>query len=833
MGKMRISIFAKELGIKSSEIIKKCQEKGFDKVHHHANTLEDDQVEVLRQLFKSPAAAVETKPAQVKPAAAVETKPAQAKPAAAVETKPAQAKPVAAVETKPAQAKPAAAVGTKPAHTRPAAPVKAEGRPSGPNVGGRQFDNKGKSNDGQKTQPQSGNVKRFIKIQPNRGGPTRFNKQQPPRAGGGAGGTGTGTVSGGGGTGSGGGGFTKDKGKKGGGRGFSQGGRRGYNRFQQRERKPEKQPVIERSKDIQIVLPISVKDLSNKLGVKVNEIIAKLLLENSIRATVNQNVDRDIVEMLGIDYGFEIEIKEASSVEEDFIAQKQAGKAEDMVERTPIVAFLGHVDHGKTSLLDSIRKTNVATGEAGGITQHMGAYYVEANGKRVIFLDTPGHEAFTAMRARGADVTDVVVLVVAADDGVMPQTEEALDHAKAANVPILVAINKVDKPGANVLKVKQQLATLELSPEEWGGSTQVVETSAISGQGLDELIEKLLLEAEILDLKYNPKNDASGIVLEAQIHGGKGVMANVLVRDGILKLGDNIFCGHTYGKVRAMFTDRGVPVKQSGPEAPLLISDFSDVPNAGDRFYVVDDISKAKDIALQKQEKSRESDLADRIHVTLDNLFSKIEEDNIKEIRVILKADFKGSVEVLKKTVEGLSIGEINIRAIHVGVGNITESDVLLADASDAIVIGFCVNPDDKGRVMADEKGVEIRLYKVIYDVTKDIEAAMEGMLEPEKRDQVIGHVEIQRLFKISRLGNIAGCFVKSGKITRNSLVRLIRDNVVLHSGKLDSLRTDKDSSKEVKAGFECGVKISGFNDIKIGDIIEAYEIQTIARSLK
>lgn len=746
MGKTRISVLAKELGVKSNILIEKCREKGFSAIHHHANTLDDKQAELIRQEYKGGGEAEKHAPKSDK----------------------------------------------KLEDTKTPNNLAISG-----NVRNRGYLKIEKKEETLKTT-------RFIKIQQK--GTARFKTHSRPGQG------------------------LKEKSKR-----ENLGGDLdiGTQMSPLKIDKHEKDGAEEKEQKIQIELPVSVKELSNRFGVKANNIISKLLMEHSIRATVNQNLDRNVVELLGIDYGYEVEIKkDGKNIEDETIFQEAKGNPEDFVPRTPIVAFLGHVDHGKTSLLDSIRQTNVATGEAGGITQHMGAYHVEAHGKRVIFLDTPGHEAFTAMRARGANVTDVVVLVVAADDGVMPQTEEALNHAKAANVPILVAINKIDKPGANVLKVKQQLANLDLNPEEWGGKTQVVETSAVTKQGLDELIEKLLLEAELLDLKYNPKANARGVVLEAQIHAGKGVMANVLVRDGILKRGDAIFCGHTYGKVRAMYTDRGAAAKIGGPETPLLVSDFSDVPEAGDRFYVVNDIAKAKEIALARQNKFRESGLVDRNHVTLDNLFSKIEEENIKEIMVILKADFKGSVEVLKKSVEGLSIGEIKIRALHVGVGNITESDVLLADASDAIIIGFCVNFDEKAKFLAEEKGVEARLYKVIYNVTKDIKAAMEGMLEPEKRDHVIGHVEIQKVFRISRMGNIAGCFVRSGKITRNSLIRLIRDSVVLHSGKLESLKTEKDAAKEVKTGFECGIKISGYDDIKVGDIIEAYEIQSIARFL-
>jgi len=454
------------------------------------------------------------------------------------------------------------------------------------------------------------------------------------------------------------------------------------------------------------------------------------------------------------------------------------------------------------------------------------------NGKHVVFLDTPGHEAFTAMRARGANITDVVVLVVAADDGVMPQTEEALNHAKAANVPIVVALNKIDKPGANPLRVKQQLASLDLSPEDWGGKTQFVETSATTKKGIDTLLERLLLEAEILELKANPKNPARGVVLEARLSEGRGVVANVLIQDGTLHQGDVILCGKTFGRARLITSDRGVELKEAGPTTPVSVSDFSEVPEAGDKFYVVSDIQKAREIALERQKKDRETSLSKYQHVTLESLYSKIAEGKVKEIKVILKADYKGSVEVLKKALEELSTAEIKVKILHCGVGGITESDVLLADASDAIVIGFYVTTEDKARILAEEKGVDVRLYKIIYDATNEIKAAMEGMLEPESKEVVLGQIEIRQVYNISKFGNVAGCYVKTGKITRNSSIRLIRDSIIIYDGKLESLKIVKDDVREVRAGFECGLKIANYDDIKVGDFVEAYEVQKIARTL-
>ncbi|MEK7700045.1 MAG: translation initiation factor IF-2, partial [Planctomycetota bacterium] len=595
----------------------------------------------------------------------------------------------------------------------------------------------------------------------------------------------------------------------------------------------KKTPIKEKVTKVIMELPITVKDLSSKMGVRANEIITKLLLEHNIRVTINHILSEDVVQLLGVAYGIEIEIKKKETMEDrGFLSDQAPSRAEDMVFRAPIVTFMGHVDHGKTSLLDSIRMTNVAAGEVGGITQHIGAYKVELHGKHIVFLDTPGHEAFTAMRARGANVTDVVVLVVAADDGVMPQTEEALNHAKAANVPIIVALNKIDKPGANPLRVKQQLAALDLSPEEWGGKTQFVETSALTKKGIDVLLERLLLEAEILELKANPNVSARGVVLEAHLSEGRGVVANVLIQDGTLRHGDNILCGKTFGRVRLMINDKGLEVKQAGPSIPVAVSDFSTVPEAGDKFFAVKDIAKAREIAQERQQIQRETSLTKYQHVTLDSLYTKIAEGKVKEIKVILKADFKGSVEVLKKALEELSNSEIRVKILHCGVGGISESDVLLADASDALVIGFHVATEDKARILAEEKGVEIRHYKIIYDATNEVKAAMVGMLEPESKEVVLGQVEIRQVYSTSKFGNVAGCYVKSGKVLRNANVRLIRGGIILYDGKLESLKIMKDDAKEVRAGFECGLKIAGYDEIKIGDTVESYEIQKIARLL-
>jgi translation initiation factor IF-2 len=608
-------------------------------------------------------------------------------------------------------------------------------------------------------------------------------------------------------------------------------------RFEKRTKEaPKEQKAVqpkEKESKVTVELPATVKDVSAAFGVKSGDIISKMLIDHNICATINQGLDGELIEMLGIEYGVEVELRQAKEDEDEFSLEESVDREEDLQTRAPIVTFLGHVDHGKTSLLDSIRKTDIVSFEAGGITQHIGAYRIETNGKSVVFLDTPGHAAFTAMRARGANVTDLVVLVVAADDGVMPQTEEAINHARAANVPIVVALNKVDKPEANVLKVKQQLASLDLNPEDWGGKVQMIETSVVTKQGLDALLGGLLLEAEILELKAVFNKPARGIVLEAHVHEGRGIIASLLVREGTLKHGDIVLCGQTYGRVRAIYNDHGKEIKEAGPSTPVAISGLSTCPEAGDKFFSIKDIQKAREIASKRERKMREVALSNRQHVTLDNLYMKIEEGRVKEIKIIIKADFKGSVEVLKKSLEEISTKEVRTRILHSGVGGITETDVLLADASDAVVIGFHVVPEDKAKVLAESCGVDIRLYKIIYDATNDIKAALEGLLEPDKVEQILGSVEVRKLFKVSKIGNIAGCYVKSGKILRNSHIRLIRDSVVLYDGKIATLRVVKDDAKEVRAGFECGLRIAGFDDIKVDDIIESYEIQHIARKLE
>jgi translation initiation factor IF-2 len=577
--------------------------------------------------------------------------------------------------------------------------------------------------------------------------------------------------------------------------------------------------------------PVTVKSFSETVGVKANAIIAKLLQQNVV-ATMNHTLDGETVQKLAGDFKVQITLTKLRDLEEELLAAIPTDRPEDLKHRPPVVTFLGHVDHGKTSLLDYIRKSHVTEGEAGGITQHIGAYKVERNNRSVVFLDTPGHEAFTAMRARGANVTDVVVLVVAADDGVQPQTEEAISHARAAKVPIVVAINKCDKPTANPLRVKQQLVGLDLTPEEWGGTTVCVEVSALTGKGVDDLLEMLALEAELLELKANPSGGARGTVLEARVSQERGAVATVLVRNGTLRRGDVMLAGHAWGRVRAMADDRGRLVKEAGPATPVEVYGLSQVPDAGDNFIVLRDAEKVRVIAEDRARRKRLASLVAREHVTLENLYARIAEGNVQELPVVLKADVKGSIEVLQKQLSEIGTKEVKIHILHSGVGGITQSDVLLADASDAIIIGFHVVPEESARRIAEEKGVDIRLYEIIYEVVGDLKKALSGMLAPEKKEVVIGHAHIRNTFKVSKVGTVAGCFLTDGRIVRNASIRLIRENVVIYTGKMASLKRFKDDVREVREGFECGLKIEGYDDIKVGDVIEAFEVHEVARTV-
>ena len=574
---------------------------------------------------------------------------------------------------------------------------------------------------------------------------------------------------------------------------------------------------------------ISVQDLAAKLAKPATELIKKLIALG-VMATINQEIDVDTATILASEFGREIEVK-LDEEEVDFLEEIEDAPA-DLVNRPSVVTVMGHVDHGKTSLLDAIREANVTASEAGGITQHIGAYQVVHNGKKITFLDTPGHEAFTAMRARGAQATDIAIVVVAADDGVMPQTVEAINHSKAAQVPIIIAINKIDKPGANPDKVKQELTEYGLVSEEWGGDTICVNVSAKTKQGLEDLLEMILLVAELQDLKANPKRLAKGTVIEAELDKGRGPVATVLVQTGTLEIGDSIVAGQVYGKVRAMIDDKGRRGKKAGPSTPVEVVGLSDLPLAGDVFNAVKDDKTARVIAAKRISRKREEDYKVTARVSLDDLFKQIKEGQVKDLNIIIKADVQGSIEALRQSLQKLSNEEVRVNPIHGGVGAITETDVMLASASNAIIIGFNVRPDANARRAAEKEKVDLRLYRVIYNAIEDVKAAMVGMLEPEFKEVVIGRVEVRQIFKVSKVGTIAGCYVTEGKITKIADVRVIRDGIVIFEGKLDSLKRFKDDAKEVVEGYECGVTISKFNDVLEGDIVEPYVMEEIKREL-
>lgn len=579
-------------------------------------------------------------------------------------------------------------------------------------------------------------------------------------------------------------------------------------------------------KEVEIPEEISVGDFAAKLGVSPTAVVKKLF-EIGVMASVSQTIDFDTAALIGDDLGFIIK-QEIIVTDEDRLFNDVEDKEEDLKPRPPVVVVMGHVDHGKTSLLDTIRKTNVIAKEAGGITQHIGAYRVRIHDKKITFLDTPGHEAFTSMRMRGAQVTDIAILVVAADDGIMPQTVEAINHAKAAGVTIIVAINKIDKEGANPDKIKQELTEYDLIPEEWGGDTICVPISAKYNQNIDELLEMVILVAEMKELKANPDRRAKGTVIEAQLDKGRGPVATVLVQNGTLKTGDVVVAGTAEGRVRAMVDDRGNKVKKAGPSVPVEIIGLSEVPEGGDTFYAVDDEKKARAVVEKRKEKIKEEHIKSRSVVSLDALFDQIKEGEVKDLNIIVKADVQGSVEAVKQSLTKLSNEEVRVNCIHGGVGGVTESDVMLAAASNAIIVGFNVRPDNGALSSAKQNDVDIRLYRVIYHAIEEIEAAMKGMLAPKFKENILGHAEVRNTFKVSGVGTIGGGYVQDGKISRNSQVRIVRDGIVVHEGILSSLKRFKDDVKDVAAGYECGIGIENFNDIKNGDIVESFVMEEI-----
>ena len=604
---------------------------------------------------------------------------------------------------------------------------------------------------------------------------------------------------------------------------------RGKKPKKQRKVKTEDGEVIE-EKVIKVTEFISANDLANLMDVSVSEIITKCL-ELGLVVSINQRLDLDTIQLLAEEYEYSIEESEVTEFVDEEFEEEEEDEA-NLESRAPIVTIMGHVDHGKTSLLDNLRQSNIEDGEAGGITQHIGAYEVDYKGKKITFLDTPGHEAFTAMRARGAQVTDVVILIIAADDAVMPQTVEALDHAKAAGVKIVIAINKIDKPGADAERIKQQLADRDVLVEDWGGTFQCAEISAKKGEGIDELLEKVLLESEMLDVKANPKRMASGYVIESRLDKGKGAIATVLVQNGTLKIGDNFVAGSFYGKVRALLNEKDDRLKKVSPAEPALVVGFMGVAQAGDRFMVTRDEKTAREIGTRRQQLKREQDAKQYKLMTLTQISEQIKSGGVSELPMLVKADVDGSAEALADSLISLNTEEVQVQIIRKAVGPISESDVLLAAASGAVIIGFHIRANAKARELAQKENVDIRIYQVIYDAINDIKLALEGMLAPTVEENIVGQAEIRDTFKISRLGVIAGCYVLSGKILRNNKVRLVRDDVEIYKGSIASLKRFKDDTREVASGFECGIQIEGYNDLKVGDIIESYELSEVKRQL-
>jgi translation initiation factor IF-2 len=564
------------------------------------------------------------------------------------------------------------------------------------------------------------------------------------------------------------------------------------------------------------------------MGVKGGELIKKLM-EMGVLVNINQVIDADVASLVAGEFGYEVE---KVSLERQDLLERKEDLPEQLKPRPPVVTIMGHVDHGKTMLLDAIRKTNVMEGEAGGITQHIGAYDVELENGHVVFIDTPGHEAFTAMRARGAQVTDVVVLVVAADDGMMPQTKEAIDHARAAKVPIVVAINKIDKSTANPEKVKKDLSEYELVPEQWGGNTLFAEVSAKQKTGIKDLLDSILLQAEVLELRANPDKLARGVIIESKLDRGRGPVATVLVQEGTLKTGDAFIAGSHYGRVRAMLNDKGKKMEEAHPSTPVEVVGFTDIPEAGEAFIVVSEERMAKQISLYRQEKIRQKELSKLSKVSLEELYDKIKKGEVKELNVIIKADVQGSIEAVKEALKKLSADAVKVHILHDAVGGITETDVNLASASNAIIIGFNVRPGPKAQSLAEQEHVDVRTYSIIYDAITDIKNALEGLLEPTYREHLLGRAQVIQVFSIRKVGTVAGSLVTDGKVVRGSHARLLRDNVVVYDGRISSLRRFKDDMKDCNQGLECGIGIENFNDIKLGDVIESYEMEEVQSRL-
>jgi len=598
--------------------------------------------------------------------------------------------------------------------------------------------------------------------------------------------------------------------------------------FKQLGKPPAKKKVTK----IELTPPVTVRELSEKLGVSASEIIKRLMVDHQVLANINEVIAPGVIELVGMDYEVEVTFKAAKTAEDALKDLLPKDRPEDLNPRPPVVTLLGHVDHGKTTILDGIRHTDVVSTEDGGITQDVGAWQITYKDHALTFVDTPGHEAFTAMRAHGAQVTDIVILVVAADDGVMPQTAEAISHARAADVPIVVALNKIDKPNADPERVRRQLAAQGLNFEEWGGDVGSVELSGLLRQGIDELIERVILEAEILELKANPDRAAEGAVLEARMEEGRGVVANVIVRSGTLKPGDIVLCGPAWGRARSLLNDRGEEVGTAGPSCPVSISGLNRLPGAGDRFVVLEDAELARNIADERFTQIRDERRQPRTHVTLENLYERLSAGREQQLRVILKADVEGSLEPLVESIKRMVTEELSVRFLHQGVGDVNVSDVLLADASDTVILGFRVGCEERAAAIAKECGVDIRYYRIIYEVLEDVRSALEGLLKPERREEQLGVAEVRQVFKVSRVGSIAGCFVREGTISRAGRVRVMRGGEMIYEGAISSLRRVKDDVREVGTGYECGIRVGGFDDMQVGDTIECFTVGMVKRTL-
>ncbi len=772
--KVRIYEIARSmtLDISGSELVDLCQRAGFDHIKHHSNAVEQKEAE------------------EIKKAALRLYKPKESRP---VKSKPEGARKISRAGAKSKKSKKPTKKSAKPPATEHITPV------APPKPSGKMGKAKQKAEQKKKSEPLKS--KKPAKAKKGKKGEERGKRKK-----------------------------SKGAESKRGGATKTPGGtsKKRTVIFKQSQKRPESKKISH----IEVTPPVTVRELSEKMGAGAGELIKKLMLEHQIRANINQELERDVIELLALDYGIEVTFqsqKDPHELMEELIPEDNP---EDLEPRPPVVALLGHVDHGKTSILDRVRESRVAESEDGGITQDIGSWQVEQNGHKITFVDTPGHEAFTAMRARGANATDLVVLVVAADDGVMAQTEEAIAHARAAGVPIVVAVNKIDKPDANPMQTIQQLSGLDLVPEEWGGETGCVEISALQGKGIEELLERILLEVELLELKANPNRRADGIVLEARHEEGMGVMTNVIVRNGVLKQGDVIACGPAFGRVRLMLDQNGNEVESAGPSVPVALSGLDGLPEEGEKFAVVRDLDVARRIAEERRFQIQEDRRRPRRRVTLENLYESLKAEKVQKLNLIVKADVKGSLEPLLNTLENLNTDEISLEILHRGIGEVNVSDVLLADASDAVILAFRVPTEEMARKKARDEGIEIKYFRVIYHAVENIKKAMEGMLEPAKEEERLGVAQVRAVFNISRVGAVAGCYVQDGMIRRGEPVRLQRNGKIVYEGRVESLKREKDDAKEVKQGYECGIGLEGYNDLKAGDLIECYTIKEVARSL-